>query len=174
MTAWHLVVFTVISWQNPKNFRKDESFNFRTQGSFIRINRQKIFERDLLSSDIVTKSATGNHRFSEAVIVNTFTMTEVIIQLQQILVASHNIPLNMSVTLSRLQKTLKKQKVYRQYWLHCESRVERSDGNFHEGKFDTMGPNGSSLSFDLNSTKRLSEKILRFLYFVTKYCLLYS
>ena len=31
--------------------------NFRTQGSFIHINSEKVFEHDLLSSDSVAKSA---------------------------------------------------------------------------------------------------------------------
>ena len=42
--------FHEYSLRNPKKFR--------TQGSFIHINRGKIFERDLISSDSVAKSAT--------------------------------------------------------------------------------------------------------------------
>ena len=42
----------------PKSFELSSPSNFRTQGSFIDINSGKIFERDLLSSDSVAKSAT--------------------------------------------------------------------------------------------------------------------
>ena len=42
----------------PKRFERSSPSNFRTQGSFIHINSGKIFERDLLSSDSVAKSAT--------------------------------------------------------------------------------------------------------------------
>ena len=42
----------------PISFERSSPSNFRTQGSFIHINSGKIFERDLLSSDSVAKSAT--------------------------------------------------------------------------------------------------------------------
>ena len=42
----------------PRSFERSSPSNFRTQGSFIHINSGKIFERDLLSSDSVAKSAT--------------------------------------------------------------------------------------------------------------------
>ena len=42
----------------PKSFERSSPSNFRTQGFFILINSGKIFERDLLSSDSVAKSAT--------------------------------------------------------------------------------------------------------------------
>ena len=42
----------------PRSFERSSLSNFRTQGSFIHINSGKIFERDLLSSDSVAKSAT--------------------------------------------------------------------------------------------------------------------
>ena len=48
------------SLRNPKMFQTFEPFNFRMQGSFIHINSGKSFERDLLSSDSVVKSATQN------------------------------------------------------------------------------------------------------------------
>ena len=67
--------FFVFSLQNPKklrtfelsrlsNVRALQTFerssppDFRTQGSFIHINSGQIFERDLVSSDSVAKSAT--------------------------------------------------------------------------------------------------------------------
>ena len=40
-----------------RSFERSSPLNFRTQGSFIHIKQQKIFERDLLSSDSVAKSA---------------------------------------------------------------------------------------------------------------------
>ena len=48
----------------PRSFERSSPLNFRTQGSFIHINSGKIFERDLVSSDRVAKSATQNLRFS--------------------------------------------------------------------------------------------------------------
>ena len=42
----------------PRSFERSSPSDFRTQGSFIHINSRKIFERDLLSSDSVAKSAT--------------------------------------------------------------------------------------------------------------------
>ena len=42
----------------PRSFERSSPSNFRTQGSFIHINSGKMFERDLLSSDSVEKSAT--------------------------------------------------------------------------------------------------------------------
>ena len=42
----------------PRYFERSSPSNFRMQGSFIHINSEKIFERDLLSSDSVAKSAT--------------------------------------------------------------------------------------------------------------------
>ena len=42
----------------PRSFERASPSNFRTQGSFVHINSGKIFERDLLSSDSVAKSAT--------------------------------------------------------------------------------------------------------------------
>ena len=42
----------------PRSFERSSPSNFRTQGSFIHINSGKIFERDLVSSDSVAKSAT--------------------------------------------------------------------------------------------------------------------
>ena len=42
----------------PRSFERSSPSNFRTQGSFIHINSGKIFERHLLSSDSVAKSAT--------------------------------------------------------------------------------------------------------------------
>ena len=42
----------------PRSFERSNLSNFRTQGSFIHINSGKIFERDLVSSDSVAKSAT--------------------------------------------------------------------------------------------------------------------
>ena len=44
----------------PRSFERSSPSNFRTQGSFIHINSEKIFERDLLPSDSVAKSATQN------------------------------------------------------------------------------------------------------------------
>ena len=41
-----------------RSFERSSPSNFRTQGSFIHINSGKGFERDLLSSDSVAKSAT--------------------------------------------------------------------------------------------------------------------
>ena len=41
----------------PRRFERSSPSNFRTQGSFIHTNNGKIFERDLLSSDSVAKSA---------------------------------------------------------------------------------------------------------------------
>ena len=49
----------------PRSFERSSPSNFRTQGSFIHINSEKIFERDLLSSDSIAKSATQNLAFSE-------------------------------------------------------------------------------------------------------------
>ena len=49
----------------PRSSERSSPSNFRTQGSFIHINSGKIFERDLLSSDNVAKSATQNLGFSE-------------------------------------------------------------------------------------------------------------
>ena len=49
----------------PRSFDRASPSNFRTQGSFIHINSGKIFERDLLSSDSVAKSATQKLGFSE-------------------------------------------------------------------------------------------------------------
>ena len=40
------------------SFERANPSNFGTQGSFIHMNSRKIFERDLLSSDSVAKSAT--------------------------------------------------------------------------------------------------------------------
>ena len=42
----------------PRSFERSIPSHFRTQGSFIHINSGKIFERDLVSSDSVAKSAT--------------------------------------------------------------------------------------------------------------------
>ena len=42
----------------PRSFERSSPTNFRTQGSFIHVNSEKIFERDLISSDSVAKSAT--------------------------------------------------------------------------------------------------------------------
>ena len=42
----------------PRSFERSSPSNFRTQGSFIHINCEKLFERDLLSSDSVAKSTT--------------------------------------------------------------------------------------------------------------------
>ena len=42
----------------PRSFERSSPSNFRTQGSLIHINSGNIFERDLLSSDSVAKSAT--------------------------------------------------------------------------------------------------------------------
>ena len=42
----------------PRSFERASPSKFRTQGSFIHINSGKTFERDLLSSDSVAKSAT--------------------------------------------------------------------------------------------------------------------
>ena len=41
----------------PRSFERSSPSEFRRQGSFIHINSRKIFERDLLSSDTVAKSA---------------------------------------------------------------------------------------------------------------------
>ena len=41
----------------PRSFERSSPSNLRTQGSFIHINRGKILERDLVSSDNVAKSA---------------------------------------------------------------------------------------------------------------------
>ena len=49
----------------PRSFVRASPSNFRTQGSFIHINSGKIFERGLLSSDSVAKSATQNLGSSE-------------------------------------------------------------------------------------------------------------
>ena len=57
--AWN-----IIRWKSdwvceiPSSFERASPSNFRTQGSFIHMNCRKIFERDLLSSDSVAKSAT--------------------------------------------------------------------------------------------------------------------
>ena len=48
----------VVVWEIPRSFESSSPSNFRAQGSFIHINSGKIFERDLLSSDSVAKSAT--------------------------------------------------------------------------------------------------------------------
>ena len=50
------VVFLACEIPKVSNVRALQ--NFRTQGSFIHINSGKIFERDLVSSDSVAKSAT--------------------------------------------------------------------------------------------------------------------
>ena len=50
--------FVVFSLRNPKSFERSSPSYFRTESSFIHINSGKIFERDLLSSDSVAKSAT--------------------------------------------------------------------------------------------------------------------
>ena len=42
----------------PRSFERSSPSNFRTHGSFTHINSGKIFERDLVSSDSVAKSAT--------------------------------------------------------------------------------------------------------------------
>ena len=42
----------------PGSFERASPSNFRTQGSFIHMNSRKIFERGLISSDSVAKSAT--------------------------------------------------------------------------------------------------------------------
>ena len=42
----------------PRSFERSSLSTSRTQGSFIHINSGKIFERDLVSSDSVAKSAT--------------------------------------------------------------------------------------------------------------------
>ena len=42
----------------PRTFECVSPSNFRTQGSFIRFNSRKVFEREVLSSDSVAKSAT--------------------------------------------------------------------------------------------------------------------
>ena len=49
--------FSLVS-EIPRSFERASPSNFRTKGSFIHINSGKIFERDLLSSDGVAKSAT--------------------------------------------------------------------------------------------------------------------
>ena len=49
---------TKIVCEIPRRFERTSPSNFRTQGSLIHINSRKIFERDLLSSDSVAKSAT--------------------------------------------------------------------------------------------------------------------
>ena len=49
----------------PRSFERSSPSNFRTQGSFIHINSGKIFERHVLSSDSVAKSAKQNLGFSE-------------------------------------------------------------------------------------------------------------
>ena len=40
-----------------RSFERSSLSDFRTQGSFIHVNSGKIFERDLVSSDSVAKSA---------------------------------------------------------------------------------------------------------------------
>ena len=50
--------FVIVVCEIPRSFERSSPSNFRTQGSFIHINSGKIFERDLLSSDSVAKSAT--------------------------------------------------------------------------------------------------------------------
>ena len=40
----------------PRSFERGSPSNFRKQGSFIHINRRKIFECDLLASDSVAKT----------------------------------------------------------------------------------------------------------------------
>ena len=47
-----------LSQPGVRSFERSSPSNFRTQGSFSHINSGKIFERDLLSSDSVAKSAT--------------------------------------------------------------------------------------------------------------------
>ena len=49
---------TKIVCEIPRSFERASSSHFRTQGSFTILNSRKIFERDLLSSDSVAKSAT--------------------------------------------------------------------------------------------------------------------
>ena len=52
------LVYSVFVCEIPRSFERSSPSDFRTQGSFIHINSRKIFERDLLSSDSVAKSAT--------------------------------------------------------------------------------------------------------------------
>ena len=52
------VISVFIVCEIPRSFERLSPSTFRTQGSFIHINSGKIFERDLLSSDSVAKSAT--------------------------------------------------------------------------------------------------------------------
>ena len=53
------------SLQHPKNFEHASPSNSRMQGFLCILNYRRIFERDLLSSDKVTKSVTQNIGFSE-------------------------------------------------------------------------------------------------------------
>ena len=50
--------FNKIVCEIPKSFERSSPSNFRTQWFFIHMNSGKIFERDLLSSVSVAKSAT--------------------------------------------------------------------------------------------------------------------
>ena len=50
----------VLVCEIPRSFERSIPLNFRTQGSFIHINSEEIFERNLVSSDSVAKSATQN------------------------------------------------------------------------------------------------------------------
>ena len=53
----HMQIYCIVC-EIPRRFERSSPSNFRTQGSFIHIISGKIFERDLLSSDSVAKSAT--------------------------------------------------------------------------------------------------------------------
>ena len=54
----NLVLLRTLVCEIPRRFERSSLSNFRTQGSFIHINSGKIFERDVVWSDSVAKSAT--------------------------------------------------------------------------------------------------------------------
>ena len=59
LVDYHTVKLNLVC-EIPRSFERSSPSNFRTQGSFIHINSGKSFERDLLSSGSVAKSATQN------------------------------------------------------------------------------------------------------------------
>ena len=54
------VSLCILVCEIPRSFERSSPSNFRKQDSFIHMNSGKIFERDLLSSDSVAKSAMEN------------------------------------------------------------------------------------------------------------------